>query len=101
MAARSGRTHVYDTSSTLDLLGRRMAVLRLSGYVFFGSSTGLGNSVLQLAARMLQVRACGCAHVMHCTHSGAIHHERHYKVAGLCPSVCILLVGGGGGSQPL
>lgn len=55
VAARSGRTHVYDTSSTLDLLGRRLAVLRLSGYVFFGSSTGLGNSVLQLAARMLQV----------------------------------------------
>ncbi|GLC59516.1 hypothetical protein PLESTB_001495700 [Pleodorina starrii] len=57
VAARSGRTHMYDTSSTLDLLGRRMAVLRLSGYVFFGSSTGLSNQVLQLAARMLQERA--------------------------------------------
>ncbi|GIL91041.1 hypothetical protein Vretimale_9478 [Volvox reticuliferus] len=57
VAARSGRTHMYDTSSTLDLLGRRMAVLRLAGYVFFGSSTGLSNQVLQLAARMLQERA--------------------------------------------
>ncbi|KAG2448594.1 hypothetical protein HYH02_006485 [Chlamydomonas schloesseri] len=57
VAARSGRTHVYDTSSALELLGRRLAVLRLSGYIFFGSSTGLGNQVLQLAARMLQERS--------------------------------------------
>ncbi|KAG2444838.1 hypothetical protein HXX76_001579 [Chlamydomonas incerta] len=57
VAARSGRTHVYDTSSALELLGRRLAVLRLSGYIFFGSSTGMGNQVLQLAARMLQERA--------------------------------------------
>ncbi|KAG2496216.1 hypothetical protein HYH03_005814 [Edaphochlamys debaryana] len=56
VAARSGRTHLYDTSSTLDILGKRMAVLRVSGYVFFGSSTGLANQVLQQAARMLQER---------------------------------------------
>ncbi|GFR39589.1 hypothetical protein Agub_g49, partial [Astrephomene gubernaculifera] len=56
VSARSGRSHGFEAGGALDLLGRRLAVLRLGGFVFFGSSSGLGNQVLHTAARMLQER---------------------------------------------
>ncbi len=63
MPVGSGRMHaVTESSATLEMLSRRMAVLQLQGYIFFGSSTSLGNHILQVAARLLQVRcAAGAA----------------------------------------